>query len=73
VSTLAEHFARVGKRLDGAVEAYNDAVGSLESRVLVSARRLKELGAATGEEIEAMEPVERRSRELRDAASTEDR
>ncbi|MCU0668557.1 MAG: DNA recombination protein RmuC [Myxococcota bacterium] len=72
VSTLAEHFARVGKRLDGAVEAYNDAVGSLESRVLVSARKLKELGAATGEEIEALEPVERRSRELRSSSVDED-
>jgi DNA recombination protein RmuC len=72
VAKMAEHFSKVGKNLDAAVGAYNDAVGSLESRVLVSARRLKELGAATGEEIEALEPVERRSRELRDAASSED-
>lgn len=73
VSTMTEHFARVGKRLDGAVEAYNDAVGSLEGRVLVSARKLKELGAATGEEIETLEPVERRARELRSSSIDEDR
>lgn len=65
VSTMTGHFTRVGKRLDDAVGAYNDAIGSLETRVLVSARKLKELGAATGEEIEALEPVEKRARELR--------
>jgi DNA recombination protein RmuC len=66
-ATMADHFARLGKRLDAAVEAYNDTVGSLETRVLVSARRLRELGAATGEEIETLEPVERRARGVRGA------
>lgn len=72
VAKMTEHFTKLGKRLDDAVEAYNDTVGSLESRVLVSARKLKELGAATGDEIEALEPVERRARELRATASSED-
>jgi DNA recombination protein RmuC len=40
-------------------------VGSLESRVMVSARRLRELGAATGEEIAVIEPVEVHARALR--------
>lgn len=73
VSTMAGHLTRVGKRLDGAVEAYNEAVGSVETRVLVSARRLKELGAATGDEIEALEPVERRARALRSSSVDEER
>lgn len=68
VATMAEHFQKVGSRLDAAVGSYNDAVGSLESRVLVSARKLRELGAATGAEIAAIEPVERRARELRGSA-----
>src|SRR5262249_51193534 len=41
---LGQHVDRVGKALSGAVTAYNQTVGSLESRVLVSARRLQQLG-----------------------------
>ena len=41
---LGGHLARVHKNLSGTVEAFNDAVGSLESRVLVSARRFPDLG-----------------------------
>jgi DNA recombination protein RmuC len=49
LSTMAEHFAKVGTSLGGAVTAYNRAVGSFESRVLVSARRLAELGVSADE------------------------
>lgn len=45
---LADHFERLGRSLARATEAYNQAVGSLESRVLVSARRFPELGAGAG-------------------------
>jgi DNA recombination protein RmuC len=44
ISGLGQHMDKVGKALTGAVTAYNQTVGSLESRVLVSARRLAELG-----------------------------
>jgi len=44
ISGLGQHMDRVGKALTGAVTAYNQTVGSLESRVLVSAPRLAELG-----------------------------
>jgi DNA recombination protein RmuC len=43
VQTMCVHFGRVGASLKGAVENYNKAVGSLESRVLVSARELRKL------------------------------
>lgn len=62
--TMASHFEKVGRGLDTAVKSYNDAVGSFESRVMVSARKFTELGATTKEEIEELEPVERTTRAL---------
>jgi DNA recombination protein RmuC len=62
--TVASHLDSVGRGLDRAVDSYNRAVGSLESRVMVSARKLRELGAATGDEIEEPAPVEKISRNL---------
>lgn len=69
--TLAEHFAGLGKGLDRAVDAYNRAIGSFESRVLVSARKLKDYGAASGGEIEIIEPVEKAPRSLQGAQAPE--
>ena len=46
LGSLAGHVERLGRSLTGCVRSYNDAVGSLESRVLVTARRFTELGAA---------------------------
>jgi DNA recombination protein RmuC len=63
IGTLLEHFGKVGRRLGDAVEAYNATLGTLETRVAVSARKLDALGAGTGEELAAPEPVEERPRE----------
>jgi DNA recombination protein RmuC len=65
LGTLGEHFARLGDQLGKAVRSYNQAVGSLESRVLVSARRFRDLKAAPSEEIAAVDPVEEIPREVR--------
>jgi DNA recombination protein RmuC len=61
---LGAHIENVGKGLDRAVESYNKAVGSLESRVMVSARKFVELGSPITEEIAELEPVETTTRNL---------
>ena len=58
-SSLGEHFAKVGNHLGKATEAYNKAVGSLESRVLVTARKFGDFGAgSSGVEVEGIDPIE---------------
>jgi len=65
VRTLATRFDTLGARLKSSLEAYNDAVGSLEGNVLVKARRFKELQAANGgDEIKPLEPIDRVPRML---------
>ena len=49
LSTMGDHLAKVGTSLGSAVTAYNKAIGSLEARVLVSARRLAELGVSAAD------------------------
>src|SRR6202049_542625 len=61
---LAGHITSVGTGLDRAVESYNKAVGSLETRVLVSARKFAELGAVVAEDIPELEPIETSARAL---------
>lgn len=56
---LADHFSGVGKGLDRAVDSYNRAVASLDSRVLVSARKFKELGAYSDRDLETPPLVEK--------------
>jgi len=64
VGKLAEHFERLGSRLRGSVDAYNDAIGSLEGNVLVRARKFREYQAANGEALPAIEPIDRVPRML---------
>ncbi|WP_018085198.1 DNA recombination protein RmuC [Desulfurispora thermophila] len=64
IGVLAGHFHDLRKHLEKSVESYNKAVGSLESRVLVSARRFKEPGATGAADIPALETVEKVPRRL---------
>src|SRR5438445_7629083 len=49
IAGLGRHVDRLGRALTTAVSTYNQAVGSLESRVLASARRLNQLGVVDGD------------------------
>ena len=64
LSVMGGHFASVGKNLNQAVGAFNKAVGSIESRVLVSARKFKELSATGGDaELAQLAPVDQLARD----------
>jgi DNA recombination protein RmuC len=68
LSDMGDHWNKVGRGLERAVEAYNSATGSLESRVMVSARKFADLktaplGVEIGE-LEAVEKIVRTNREL---------
>jgi len=54
LSVMVSHFNKLGNSLDGAIGAYNQAMASFDTRVLVSARKFKELGA-TSQEAEIIE------------------
>ena len=61
---FVDYFENVGTGLRRAVDAFNQAVGSLETRVMPSARKFKELGAATGDEIGELETADEMPRAL---------
>ena len=69
---LANHFHAVRRGLSGAVESYNKAVGSLESRVLVTARKLKELDPGLDKELESPEVLDMQPRLLHIAGAGAD-
>jgi DNA recombination protein RmuC len=62
--TLGKHFDAVGRGLDRAVESYNMAVGSLETRVMVSARKFAELGSPVTEELPSINVIDTSARNL---------
>jgi DNA recombination protein RmuC len=64
IRVFAAHLGDVGKNIDRATESYNKAVGSLETRILVNARKFKELGAASGEEIETLDTIDKTTRKI---------
>ncbi len=64
VAKLAEHFEALGKSLKSSVDKYNSAVGTLETRVVPSGRRMKELGAVTDAELPSPKTIEIQPRAL---------
>jgi DNA recombination protein RmuC len=64
IRVMAIHFEDVARGLTRSVEAYNRAVGSLESRVLVTARRLKDKGVTAPDELPDLESIDHTPRAL---------
>ena len=60
--TMTGHLRDLGQRIDGTVKTYNDAIASFDRRVMVSARKMKELGAGSSRELPEPEPVDREPR-----------
>jgi DNA recombination protein RmuC len=61
--TLVDHIVDIGKGLGKANESYNNAVGSIELRILPAARRFRELGVTTGDEIQILDATNTTLRE----------
>lgn len=70
--TLISHMAKLRRGLDSSVDAFNKVVGSLESRVLVTARKFKDLGAAAGDELESVETLDKVPRSFTSAHPWQD-
>jgi DNA recombination protein RmuC len=70
LGVFANHFASVGKSLDAAVRNYNSAVGSFDTRVMVTARKFPELGVG-GDELPEVAPLSTQSRPILSGASGE--
>jgi len=67
LAVMGEHWVKVGKGIRQAVDSYNSAINSLESRVLVTARRLRDLDPALDStRLEPIEPVDVTPRPFRD-------
>ena len=64
LKTMSGHFVDLKKGLERAVASYNNAVGSLESRVMVSARKFHELGTVSDEALDPLEEIDRSVRSL---------
>ena len=61
----------LGNHIEKAMKSYNSAVGTLESRVLVSARRFRDLGVGSSAELAVLEPIETPARALRSPELTD--
>lgn len=71
LATMGDHITKLGSKIDGAVGAYNEMVGSLDRRVFPAARRLAEHGAGGAKDMAALDPVDRTTQRPQAAELTE--
>ena len=65
LSSMNSHFARLGKSISSCVDTYNHAISSLESRVLVSARKLKEFSISSSNDEILIDEVNKTTRSIK--------
>lgn len=70
LSTFSDHFSRLGSSLDKSVQIFNETLGSMEQRVFAQARRFKDLGISTKENLPEIPRVDRKSRQLQSTKTT---
>jgi DNA recombination protein RmuC len=64
IAGTLEHFSGIGKNLSRAVKSYNDAVGTMQSRLIPAAKRFNELGVQPGREMPELEVIDIAAREV---------
>ena len=64
ISTMTKYFAELGSAMERSISSYNKVIGSMESRVLPSIRKFRELGATGAEEIPTLEQIDQKPRNL---------
>jgi len=72
LTNFAEHLARLGRCLDGSVDAFNKAVGSYDSRVLPGARKFAEMGVTGNDTPPRIEQIERATRHVDSGVEVDD-
>lgn len=71
IRIMAEHFHDIRKGLEKAVDSYNKTIGSFESRVLITARKFKDLGATHEEEIPYLDTIDTTTRKMQSPEALE--
>jgi DNA recombination protein RmuC len=71
LATMTDHLSKLGSSLKQAVNKYNDTIGSLETRVLPSARKFQELGVAVKDELKELTDIDQTPRGLHAPELTE--
>lgn len=64
ISTLTEHFSRLGQSLNSSVDHFNKAIGSLERQLIPSARKMHDLGIAAKKPPAPLDPTDKTAREI---------
>jgi DNA recombination protein RmuC len=70
IGTVLSHISKLGGSLNSAVANYNSVLGSLEGRVMPTARKMAELGARTDKELPQPDLIEQLPREISQARLT---